>query len=114
MTDTTTMEHYVAPRVNVLEDRDAIRIEVELPGVAREDAEVEVRDGRLVLIGRRPANGTSGQYRIRERPAAGYYRAFALSDAIDSGKVEAEMHDGVLKVTLPKVDRLKARTITVN
>ena len=114
MMTTITRERYVAPRVNVLEDADAVTIEAELPGVAQGDTEVEVRDGHLILKGDRKSNGAEGRYRVHERQNAGYYRRFALGDAIDTGKVEAKMRDGVLTVTLQKADRLKPRSISIN
>ncbi len=111
---TTTREQYVTPRVNVLEDAEAVTIEADFPGVANGDAEVELRDGHLILKGERKSNGASGRYRIHERQSAGFYRAFALSDAIDTEKVDAKMRDGVLTVTLQKADRLKPKTISIN
>lgn len=114
MMTTTTRERYVAPRVNVLEDAEAVTIEAEFPGVAQDDAEVEVRDGNLILRGDRKSNGAEGLYRVHERQNAGFYRSFALGEAIDTGKVDAKMSDGVLTVTLQKVDRLKPKTISIN
>jgi len=100
--------------VNVREDSDAVTIEAEFPGVAQDDAEVEVRDGNLILKGNRKTNGEDGNYRVHERHNAGFYRSFALGEAIDSEKVDAKMSDGVLTVTLQKADRLKPRTININ
>ncbi len=110
----TTREQYVTPRVNVLEDSEAVTIEADFPGVANGDAEVELRDGHLILKGERKSNGASGRYRIHERKSAGFYRAFALGDAIDTEKVDAKMRDGVLTVTLQKADHLKPKTISIN
>lgn len=114
MMTTESTEKYVTPRVNVLEDAEAVTIEADFPGVARDDAEVEVRDGHLILKGDRKPNGAAGRYRIHERQSAGFYRTFALGDAIDPGKVEAKMSDGILTVTLQKADRLKPKTVSIN
>ncbi len=114
MMTTVTREKYVTPRVNVLEDAEALTIEADFPGVAQDDAEVEVRDGHLILKGDRKSNGAAGRYRVHERQSAGYYRAFALGDAIDLGKVEAKLSDGVLTVRLEKADRLKPKTISIH
>ncbi len=114
MTTTMTRERYVTPRVNVREDDEAVTIEAEFPGVAQDDAEVEVRDGTLILKGNRNSNGAEGQYRVQERHNAGFYRSFALGEAIDSDKVDAKLSDGVLTVTLQKSERLKPRTININ
>lgn len=110
---TATAERRLAPRVNILEDSDGVTIEAEFPGVAKDDAEVEVRDGQLILKGARKSAATEGRYRIQERQEADFFRAFALSDAMDSSKVEAGLSDGVLTVRIPKSDRMRPRTVVV-
>lgn len=110
----TTQQRYITPRVNIFEMDDAITIEADLPGVSKDDTEIELRDGRLIVKANRRANGTHGAYRIQERPTAAYYREFALGEAVDPSKVDAHLNDGVLKITLGKVDRLKPRSISVN
>lgn len=107
-------ERYVAPRVNVLEREDAVVVEAEVPGVAREDTELELRDGALHIRARVKPNGAEGAYRLRERAPAGYRRTFKLGDGIDTAHVEATLKDGVLKVTLQKSGGLKSRQISVN
>ncbi len=107
-------ERYVTPRVNVMEREDAIVIEAEVPGVARDHAELEVRDGALHIKARTNGNGAQGAYRLRERVPATYYRTFQLGDAIDTERVEARLVDGVLTVTLPKSERLRPRQISIN
>lgn len=114
MMTNATREQYVTPRVNVLEDTEAVTIEADFPGVANGDAEVELRDGHLILKGDRKSNGEAGRYRVHERRSAGFYREFALGDAIDTEKVDAKMRDGVLTVTLQKASHLKPRTISIN
>ena len=114
MMTTATRENYVTPRMNVLEDAEVVTIEADFPGVARDDAEVEVRDGHLILKGDRKSNGAAGRYRVQERRSAGYYRTFALGDVIDPAKVEAKLSDGVLTVTLHKTDRFKPKTVNIN
>ena len=111
---TATAEHRLTPRVNVFEDSDGVTIEAEFPGVAKDGAEVEVRDGHLILKGAVKSTGTAGRYHIQERRKVDFFRAFALSDAVDTSKVEANLSDGVLTVRLPKADRLRPRTVAVN
>lgn len=111
---TATAEHQLAPRVNVLEDGEGVTIEAEFPGVSKDGVEVEVRDGHLILKGAIKATGPAGRYRVQERQKADFFRAFALSDAVDTSKVEAKLSDGVLTVRLPKADHLRPRTVVVN
>ena len=114
MSTTIQEERYISPRVNVVEKDDAVIIEAEVPGVSREHAEVEVRDGTLRLKARVNGNGGEGRYRLRERIPASYYRVFTLGDAVDPGNVEARLQDGVLTVRLAKSERQRARQIVVN
>ena len=85
-----------------------------LPGVTRDDAQIEVSDGALHITARVNGNGASGAYRLRERTPATYYRRFQLGDTIDAARVEAALKDGVLTVTLPKSERLRPRQIAIN
>lgn len=115
MSTTSQEERYIAPRVNVVEEEDAVIIEAEVPGVARENTEVEVRDGTLHLKARINGNGQGhGRYRLRERVPASYYRAFTLGDGVDPSRVEATLQHGVLTVRLAKSERLRPRQIAVN
>ncbi len=107
-------ERFIAPRVNVVEHENAVIVEAEVPGVTRDHAEIEVRDGALHITARVNGNGAQGAYRLRERIPATYYRRFQLGDTIDTGKVEAKLADGVLTVTLPKSDRVRPRQISIN
>jgi HSP20 family protein len=105
---------YVIPRVNIVEETDSVIIEAELPGVSKESVTLEVKEGELVLVGKREQRASNGHYVLRERAAAHYRRAFALSNALDTNKVDASMKDGVLTITLPKTDRVKPRKININ
>jgi len=108
-------ERYVAPRVNVVEREDAVVIEAEMPGITREQAAIEVRDGTLYVKTQRPEHdGADGAYRVRERWGASYYRAFELGDGIDLEKIDARMKDGLLTLTLAKSDKFKTRAVAVN
>lgn len=109
-----TKHSYMAPRVNIVEQADAYTIEAELPGVPKDQVELEIKDGELTLKGTRNGNGHEGGFRIKERPGADFYRSFALGETIDTGKVTANMNDGVLTVTLQKVEQAKPLAISVN
>ncbi len=104
---------FVTPRVNIYETNDAVSIEAELPGVAKDGVEIEIKDNELVLIGKRASNGENGALRFRERPSANFKRSFMLGKAVDPGKVDAAMTDGVLKITLHKAERAKSRKVAV-
>ena len=106
-------ERFLAPIVNIIDQTDKVLIEAELPGVPKEGVELEVKDGELKMIGRRKAESLSGRTWVAERPHADYLRVFTLSRAVDPNTVKAEMKDGVLTVTLNKVEAMKPKRITI-
>ncbi|HIJ74491.1 MAG TPA: Hsp20/alpha crystallin family protein, partial [Candidatus Hydrogenedentes bacterium] len=83
---------YVLPRVNVIDNEHDVIIEAELPGVAKDGVELELKDGELTLVGHAAREADArGRRHINERPNADYKRTFAVSEAaIDTGKVKAD------------------------
>jgi len=106
-------DRFLAPMVNIIDHADRVVIEAELPGVAKDGVELEVKDGELKIIGRRKAESIVGRAWISERPHADYLRLFTLSRTVDPSKVDAEMKDGVLTVTLHKVEAMKPKRIAI-
>jgi HSP20 family protein len=104
------------PAVDVLESKDAYLIRAELPGMKREDIKVEVKDGTLVLSGERkseqPAEGVD--YRHVERIAAKFWRSFSLPETAKQDGIEATYKDGILEVSVPKVEKAKPRQIEIS
>lgn len=107
------VRQYIMPRVNIVEEPEQVRIEADLAGVAKDNVELEVKDGELTLVAHRAkANGT-GVYLLRERNPVDYRRVFTLSKAIDTSGVSATMNDGVMTIILPKTKAYQPRTIEV-
>ena len=114
MSNETKTTTYVTPRVNIIDRADVVLLEVELPGVAKGDVELEAKDGELTLTGRRHHDaGGHGSFHIAERPRGDYRRTFALSKAIDTANIGAALDDGVLTVTLQKAEELQPKKITI-
>lgn len=105
---------YLVPRVNVVDEGEHVVIEAELPGVSKSDLSLEVKDGELTLIGKRTTAKREGQYVMRERAYADFRRVFSLTNAIDPSRIDAQMKDGLLTVTLQKAEHVKPRKINVN
>ena len=108
----TTAE--VMPRVNIYETENDVSIEAEMPGVSKDSVDIRIKDRELVLTGKRTTNSDGGELRFRERSPANFRRRFALGKAVDPAKVEAELRDGVLRITLHKADRAKTRKVAIN
>lgn len=104
------------PRVDIYEEEDAIVLKAELPGVEKDNIEVDVKDGVLTLKGERSSDNEvkEDSYYRRERCFGSFERRFNLPDNVDPDKISADYKDGVLKVGIPKPDEVKPKQITVH
>src|SRR5215203_3989264 len=91
-----------APSVDVLETEDAYLIFAELPGVRRDDIQLQVRDRRLELSGRRQTLGENRNFLRMERSYGPFRRTFDLGAPVDVDGISAGFEQGVLRVLIPK------------
>src|SRR5260221_115426 len=105
-----------SPALDVREDRDNFVIRAELPGLRREDIDVSLQDGALVISGERKVEKTEEGVEVRrqERFYGRFQRALTLCEPVAADKVKADCRDGVLTVTLPKSEAAKPKKIDVN
>jgi HSP20 family protein len=92
------------PRIDIVDDGDALRLTAELPGVDKQDLEVIVEDGFLVLRGQKRIDEKQEQggcYRL-ERAFGNFQRILPLPEGVDLDRAEARFEKGVLTVRLPK------------
>lgn len=92
------------PRVDVVDEGDALRISADLPGMERKDVEVLVEDDALVLRGEKKLESTreeKGCYRV-ERAFGSFQRIIPLPEDVDPERAEAHFDKGVLTLRLPK------------
>ena len=104
-----------APPIDVFETADRYVIAAELPGLDRDQIQLAMEASRLTISGRRTA-GTAGpdvHYHQIERGHGAFVRTFEFADKIDAERVTADLTDGVLTVTLPKLPPPPARRIEV-
>ncbi len=96
----------VHPTVDVTEEDKAFKVIAELPGVAREDISVEVLEGVLTLQAeRKDEREREDDNRVlSERSFGTFKRSFRLPDTVDADSIGAELRDGVLTLTLPKLE----------
>jgi HSP20 family protein len=91
-----------APAVDVIETADAYLVLVELPGVRREDVQLQVRERRLELSGRRQPPGEHRNFLRMERSYGPFRRAFDLGAPVDADGVTAALAQGILRIHAPK------------
>lgn len=105
------------PAVDIYEDEKAITISADLPDLDQKDIDVHVQDGHLTIKGERKFENeeTKDNYRRVERRYGSFTRTFSLPDTVDDENIDAKYEKGVLRLTLPKLEKPKsARTITIN
>ena len=104
-----------APALDVREDKDKYTVDLELPGFKREDINVHLEDGSLIISGeRKPETAGEGtEVHRQERYYGKFSRALTLPVAVSPDKVKAAFKDGILTVTLPKAEEAKPKQIDV-
>jgi HSP20 family protein len=105
-----------APALDVHEDKDNFVIRTELPGLRREDIDVSLQDGSLIISGERKVETVKEGVEVhrQERYYGKFQRALTLPAPVAGDKVKAQYKDGVLTVTLPKVEEAKPKQIAVS
>ncbi len=104
-----------APAVDIFEKGDNLVIRAEIPGVDKDDIEVRVENNTLVLSGERRQDKDleeNNVYRL-ERTYGTFLRSFRLPKTVDASRISAEYRNGVLEITLPKVEEARPRKIDI-
>ena len=103
----------VVPLTDVEETDDSYVLEVELPGVHRDDVDLEVDQGRVRVTADRRERERVGLLRHRTRSRGRFSMAVTLPGPVDSDAVTASLDRGVLTVVVPKTERARRRRIPV-
>lgn len=103
------------PAINVWETDADVFVETEVPGLKMDDIEIQLLASELSIKGRREVVKNDGvTHHRRERFSGSFERELTIPVEIDAEKVRAELHDGVLTITLPKAAAARAKKIEVN
>lgn len=103
----------VIPLADIEETDDSYVLDVELPGVSRDDISLEVAHGRLVVTGERRQRQKVGLLRRRTRTTGRFRLAVGLPVDVDATRVTAALDSGVLTVTVPKAERARRRRVPI-
>ncbi len=104
------------PSLDVTEDESAIHVSVELPGVDRENVNLQFHDGVLTVSGEKKYEKSSEdeESKRQERYYGKFYRSVSIPTDIDSENIKAQYKDGILKITLPKTEVSKPKQILID
>lgn len=112
--ESTIPARVFVPSADIYETQDALTVILEMPGVEKSNVDVRVEDGVLSVLGKLDLSKYQGLQPLYVEYNVGHYsRSFQLSSKVDQSKIAAELKDGVLSLTLPKVEQAKPRTIEV-
>ncbi|MBO0721242.1 MAG: Hsp20/alpha crystallin family protein [Blastocatellia bacterium] len=103
------------PSVDIYEDQNSIVLEADLPGIKPEDFKLSIENYKLTLSGERKfeKEEKGENFHRVERSYGSFTRNFTLPSTVNVDEVKADFKDGVLRVTLPKREEVKARNIQV-
>lgn len=104
-----------SPRCDIHERDEKIVVSAEVPGLAQKDLEVQVEGNVLTLRGTRlqeKQDSSATAFRT-ERFHGSFARSFTLPATVDTSAIEAELRDGVLRITLPKVETARTRKVKI-
>ncbi|MBF0414503.1 MAG: Hsp20/alpha crystallin family protein [Magnetococcales bacterium] len=102
-------------RVDIREDDNQIVLKTDVPGMEQKDIRVNVDNGHLTISGERRFDDEAQKdnYQRVERPYGRFSRTFQLANTTDIARIQAAYKNGVLEVTLPKLEEAKPRSIQV-
>jgi HSP20 family protein len=106
--------NWFVPAADIYETPENVVLVMDLPGVCSDCAHVNIVDDELVVTGHVTHGEDEDDYVLyREYDVGHYHRHFGLPEMIDRSKIQAAMANGVLTVTMPKVEKVKPRRIPV-
>ena len=102
------------PNVDIFESEREIIMLADIPGVKAKNLVIDLRDDTLTLTGEVKSVDRPDEKEILvEYQVGSFHRQFTLTEVIDQGKIDARLSNGVLRLTLPKVEKAMPRQITV-
>ncbi len=103
------------PSFDVKETADSYHFVADMPGIRKEDLDIQLAGNRLTISGRREAETSSQECTCysQERSFGTFTRSFTLPEEVESAKVTAELRDGVLHLMVPKSPEVRPRKVNV-
>ena len=104
------------PRVDVFDGEENVVIRAEIPAVAKKDLDISVNDTSVTIKGKvvREERREKGEYCRCEIGVGEFSRTLALPCAVDGSRAIAHLEDGMLELTLPKVEKSKRHTVKID
>ncbi len=105
------------PKIDIKDKKDAVIVKAELPGINEEDVDVEIMDNVMTISGQSREEKTEGEedkgYFYKESHTGAFSRSFTLPGEVLAEKAAADMKNGILTISVPKVEPKKAKKIEI-
>jgi HSP20 family protein len=113
--DDGSFGNFWSPAVDIREREDAYLVEIELPGLTKDDVKITMENNILTIQGEKKHEKEErrGDYHRSERVYGSFQRSFTLPSSVKNDKIEAQYKNGILTVSLPKVEEAKPKAIEV-
>ncbi|MDB5103118.1 MAG: hypothetical protein JWP91_807 [Fibrobacteres bacterium] len=110
-----TTQKQFTPAVDIVEEKEDYVLRAELPGVAKENIKLEVKENRLTISGKKEAkvSESKGEYRYVESSFGSFSRTFELPRNVSGEAIQAEYANGVLNLRIPKAKESLSRSIEI-
>ncbi|WP_432741107.1 Hsp20/alpha crystallin family protein [Methylobacter sp. G7] len=112
-----TLPEISIPKVDILDHDNEIEVQAALPGVKKEDLEVSINNQTITIRSstkEEKKEGGKGKYFRREISHGEFQRTLSLPNNVDGDKAKASFKDGILKVTIPKIEKSKRKSIEIS
>jgi HSP20 family protein len=103
-----------SPPVDIQETEGEIVLRADLPGMTREQIDIELSGDALTIRGERTFDDEGRNYLRVERPHGTFQRGFTIGVPIDQANVKANFRDGVLEITLPKSEEIRPKQVKID
>jgi HSP20 family protein len=112
---TSKQENFFAPACEIVEEEKRYAISMDIPGMSKEDINLEVKENHLYLTGERKWENRSEKENVlrSEKRYGKFSRVFTLPQNVNAEMIEARFENGVLDIFLPKEEKAQTRKITI-
>jgi HSP20 family protein len=105
------------PKIDIKDQKNSVVVKAELPGVKEEDVTIEILDNTMTISGEKKEEKEEKDeekgYYYKESHSGSFTRSFSLPSEVMADKAEADMKDGVLTITVPKIEPKKASKVKI-
>lgn len=108
-----TERRFIAPAVDVFENKETIVLVADLPGVSKENLSIQLNERELSITGKRRSQA-EGEILSQGIRGDDFRRVFTLHQELDAERIEAKLRHGVLTLTLPKAHAVKNREVSIS